>query len=156
MAFKYSISFATDLAANFGCYLFRIMADFSPILLKISSSFHMKKKGLVAAQNLQSIKTFLTLEVDLNWVSVAREVGCFSQASWLQPTETARETRPILAWQCVLWLAQRAKTCNKIWHLGPVPVTVTAYCCSAWGWLLTCFVCSNSGLDICFCTMQFH
>ena len=121
MAFKYSISFATDLAANFGCYLFRIMADFSPILLKISSSFHMKKKGLVAAQNLQSIKTFLTLEVDLNWVSVAREpeVACFSQASWLQPTATARETRPILAWPCVFWLAQRAKTSNKIWYLGP-------------------------------------
>ena len=31
------------------------------------------------------------------------------------------ETRAILACQCVFWLAQRAKTCDKIWYLGPLP-----------------------------------
>ena len=30
------------------------------------------------------------------------------------------ETRANLAWQCVFWLAQRAKTCDKIWYLGPL------------------------------------
>ena len=27
----------------------------------------------------------------------------------------------IPAWPCVFWLAQRAKTCDKIWFLGPLP-----------------------------------
>ena len=34
MTFKYSISFATDLAANFGCYRFRIMPDIVSKLLR--------------------------------------------------------------------------------------------------------------------------
>ena len=30
-------------------------------------------------------------------------------------------SRAILACPCVFWLAQRAKTCDKIWYLGPLP-----------------------------------
>ena len=29
--------------------------------------------------------------------------------------------RAILACPCLFWLAQRAKTCNTIWYLGPLP-----------------------------------
>ena len=36
MAFKYCFSFATDLAANFGCYRFRIMPDIVSKLLRAS------------------------------------------------------------------------------------------------------------------------
>ena len=31
------------------------------------------------------------------------------------------KTRAILACPCVFWFAQRAKTCDKIWFLGPLP-----------------------------------
>ena len=31
------------------------------------------------------------------------------------------ETRARLACPCVFWLAQRAKSCDKIWYLGPLP-----------------------------------
>ena len=34
----------------------------------------------------------------------------------------AREKRTILACPCVFWLVQRAKTCDKIWYLGPLPI----------------------------------
>ena len=33
----------------------------------------------------------------------------------------ARVSRAILSWPCVVWLAQRPKTCDKIWYLGPLP-----------------------------------
>ena len=32
----------------------------------------------------------------------------------------ARVSRAILAWQYVVWLAQRPKTCDKIWYLWPL------------------------------------
>ena len=41
----------------------------------------------------------------------------------LSESENTRETCAILAWQCVFWLTQRAKTCDKIWYLGPLPTT---------------------------------
>ena len=58
--------------------------NFSPILSKFS--LHMKKKKwLITARNLQSIKIFLLL----NWVSMARLVACFPQASLSRPAATA-------------------------------------------------------------------
>ena len=36
------------------------------------------------------------------------------------------ETRAIRACPCVFRLAQRAKTCDKIWYLGPLPTGDTA------------------------------
>ena len=33
----------------------------------------------------------------------------------------AREAHAILTWPCVFWIAQGAKTCYKIWYLGPLP-----------------------------------
>ena len=48
-------------------------------------SFHMKKKSVVTARYLLSIKTFLAL----NWVSIARVVARFPQASQSLPAATA-------------------------------------------------------------------
>ena len=34
----------------------------------------------------------------------------------------ARETHAILAYPCVFWLKQHARTCGKIWYLRPLPI----------------------------------
>ena len=61
-------------------------------------SFHMKKKWLSAARNLQSIKTFLTLELRLTsyWVIIARVVACFPQASLSLPAATAADSETLV------------------------------------------------------------
>ena len=57
--------------------------NFSPILWKFH--FTWKKRWFVTARNLQSIKPYWLL----NWVSIARMVACFPQASWLLHAATA-------------------------------------------------------------------
>ena len=37
----------------------------------------------------------------------------------------SRVSRAILECPCVFWLAQRAKTCDKIWYLWPLPTVPT-------------------------------
>ena len=55
---------------------------FSPIPSKFS--FHMTKKWLVAARYLQSIKTFLTVELS-QYYGIARVAAQFPQASLSRP-----------------------------------------------------------------------
>ena len=61
--------------------------NFSPI--PSNFSFHIKKKWLVAARNLQSIETLLTLELSQYSKSGSIILASFLQASWPLPTETA-------------------------------------------------------------------
>ena len=87
MAFKYHISFATDLAANFGCYRFRISESHLKKVLSIllvSEFIHMRKKSDWSQPDIyKALKPFLS------WVCIARAVACFPQASRLLPTVTA-------------------------------------------------------------------
>ena len=41
--------------------------------------------------------------------------------TFLHVAQVKQHTCVILAWQCVVWLAQHAKTFYKIWYLRPLP-----------------------------------
>ena len=138
MAFKHCISFATNLAASFGCYRFRITPDIVCRLLRaaIWSRWAVWYKSLSRRPFLrQVVESDLLLctgfypehavlflchivtqrpmtdrEIErsdgrcfgykaalkpcwlLNWVSIARVVACFPQASLSRPAATAADS----------------------------------------------------------------
>ena len=107
MAFKHRISFATDLAANFGCNRFIIKPDIvsKPLCAAILSRCAVRFWQLLA----NAIENFISHEKKSdssrpkiykalndfwlsNWVGIAKVIACFLQASRLLPTATVADS----------------------------------------------------------------
>ena len=87
------------------------LAETSSILSKIH--FTRKKKWLVAARNLQIIKPFRLS----NWVSIARAVACFPQASRSRSAATAADSETPCV--CARHTSRQSNPPKLCWSLAP-------------------------------------
>ena len=104
-------NFAVSVSGTFTlmCALYLSCSWISPVVILHRQSLLLIGSGL---RYMICVTLFCTLrESDM------REL----HAKTHRHARIACETHAILACPCVFWLAQRAKKCDKIWYLGPLP-----------------------------------